>query len=131
MSTTVTVEYHGGKKLSATIEGLTVQVDQSPEDGGEGTAQDPVQLFLSAIGTCAGTNAFLFCKKRNISTDDIRFTMFCEYDTNEQRYTKLTTRVALPDDFPEEHREGLIRVIDRCFVKKHILNPPAFETELV
>ena len=33
----------------------------------------------------------------------------------------------LPEGFPEKHREGVIRAADLCAVKKHILQPPAFE----
>jgi putative redox protein len=35
--------------------------------------------------------------------------------------------VRLPDGFPQKHRDAVVRAAELCAVKKHILEPPAFE----
>ena len=39
--------------------------------------------------------------------------------------------IRLPAGFPETHREAVIRAADLCAVKKHMLEPPAFEIRTV
>jgi putative redox protein len=105
-------------------------VDQSVEDGGEGTAPDPAQLFLAAVAACSGSNAYHFCKSRGIDAEGLGFSMHCEYDPMERRYVRFRTEVTPPPGFPEDMKADLARAIDRCFVKKHLLHPPAMETAI-
>jgi ribosomal protein S12 methylthiotransferase accessory factor len=44
---------------------------------------------------------------------------------------RLVLEIKLPEGFPEKHREGVIRAADLCAVKKHILQPPAFDVRTV
>jgi ribosomal protein S12 methylthiotransferase accessory factor len=53
--------------------------------------------------------------------------MQIERDHEQHRIGRLVLQITLPDGFPEKHREAVIRAVDLCAVKKHILNPPAFE----
>lgn len=128
MSTTVDLAFPGGKKVDATIEGHQVRVDQSVEDGGEGSAPDPAQLFLAAIAACSGSVAYSYCQAKGVSPEGLKFSMFCEYDPMEGRYVRLRSEITPPPDFPEEKKAGLMRAIDRCFVKQHLVNPPVLET---
>lgn len=130
MSTTVDLEFPGGKKIDAKIEGHTIRVDQSVEDGGEGTAPDPAQLFLASIATCSGSIAYGYCKAKEVSPDGLAFSMFCEYDPFEHRYVRLRMEVTPPPGFPEELKAGLARALDRCFVKQHLIQPPVMETAI-
>ena len=36
-------------------------------------------------------------------------------------------RLRLPSGFPEKYREAIGRAVDQCAVKKHMIEPPAFE----
>ena len=53
--------------------------------------------------------------------------MQIERDHAQHRIGRLVLQIVLPEGFPEKHREAVIRAADLCAVKKHILNPPAFE----
>ncbi len=35
-----------------------------------------------------------------------------------------------PPGFPDKYRRALVRAIDQCAVKRHILEPPEFEVEI-
>jgi len=45
------VSFPGGKKVNSTYKGFTVKTDQSKNDGGNGAAPEPYDLFLASIGT--------------------------------------------------------------------------------
>ena len=35
--------------------------------------------------------------------------------------------VHLPEGFPEKYREAILRAVDQCAVKRHMIEPPEFE----
>jgi len=48
------VFFPDGKKVNSTYKGFTVKTDQAKNEGGDGTAPEPYDLFPAYIGTCAG-----------------------------------------------------------------------------
>ena len=121
------VRFPGGKKVDARIRDRVIQTDQLPAEGGEGSAPEPFQLFLASIATCAGVYAKDFCDAREIPIDGMALSMSGEYDQKARRFVKFALRLTLPDKFPEKYRKSIVRVMDLCSVKKHILNAPEFE----
>ncbi len=124
---TMTVSFPGGKRVDALYDGFTIRTDQSPKGGGEGSAPQPFDLFLASIATCAGIYVKGYCDSRGIATENLALRMQVERDHDQHRVGRLVLEITLPDGFPEKHREAIIRAADLCAVKKHILNPPAFE----
>ena len=51
-----------GKKVNALYRGFTIKTDQSPDNGGEGSAPTPFDLFLASIGTCTGIMFSFFAR---------------------------------------------------------------------
>ena len=128
---TMTVSFPGGKRVDAEYGGFTVRTDQPPQGGGEGSAPQPFDLFLASIGTCAGIYVKGYCDARSIGTDGLGLVMHVEREPGKARVTRLVLEITLPGGFPESHREAVVRAADLCAVKKHILNPPAFEIRTV
>jgi hypothetical protein len=67
-----------------------------------------------------------FCQAREISTEGM--TLNLSYDWDEKKLTceRLSIDLKLPFGFPDKYRKAVIRVMDLCSVKKHILKPPEF-----
>jgi len=124
---TMTVSFPGGKRVDAEYGGFMIRTDQSPQGGGEGSAPQPFDLFLASIATCAGIYVKGYCDARGIPTENLGLEMQIERDHAQHRIGRLVLQIVLPEGFPEKHREAVIRAADLCAVKKHILNPPAFE----
>jgi putative redox protein len=131
MSTTMIVRFPGGKRVDAEYDGMTIRTDQSPKDGGEGSAPPPFDLFLASIATCAGIYVKGYCDARSIPTEGVGLEMQIEREPGKYRVARLVLEIRLPEGFPEKHREAVIRAADLCAVKKHILQPPAFEVRTV
>jgi putative redox protein len=121
------VSFPGGKRVDARFKGFTVHTDQSPQGGGEGSAPEPFDLFLASIATCAGVYVKGYCDARSIPTEGLGLEMRVERDEARHRVARLALEIRLPEGFPEKHREAVIRAAELCAVKKHILEPPAFE----
>jgi putative redox protein len=126
MSATIDVTFPGGKRVDAMIGGMLIRTDQLVENGGTGTAPEPFQLFLASIATCAGIYALEFCQARDIPSGGMTLSMRCEFDEKKQVVERLHIDLRVPPGFPEKYKKAVIRVMDRCSVKKHIMNPPEF-----
>ncbi len=130
MSVDVQVSFPGGKRVDARVEDFLIQTDQSVKYGGEGSAPEPFQLFLASIATCAGIYALGFCQARKIDATGLGLRMHCEWDEKTKRYTSVELKLTLPEGFPDKYNDAILKAVDLCMVKKHILNPPAFLSSL-
>jgi len=127
MDKIIEVNFPGGKKVDGKIENMIIKTDQSVKGGGEGSAPEPFQFFLMSIATCTGIYALDFCQTREIETKDMTLTMSCELDSSGRIYKKLSIDLKVPTGFPEKYKKAIVRTMDLCSVKKHIIDPPEFE----
>ncbi|MBC2709506.1 MAG: OsmC family protein [Desulfosarcina sp.] len=118
------IEFPGGKRVNSDYKGFIVKTDQPKNEGGDDSAPEPYDLFLSSIGTCAGVYIVYFCESRDIPTDEI--TMTLRFDRNEKTHLmeKIAIDIHLPSDFPKKYRKAVIRSAQMCTVKQNLIHPP-------
>jgi putative redox protein len=116
--------FSGGKKVQSNYKGFVVETDQPKSEGGESSAPEPYDLFISSLGTCAGVNVLYFCDSRNISADGVKMTLSFEKDDKTHLVTQIHIHLHLPDSFPEKYRKAVIRAAEMCAVKRSLSNPP-------
>lgn len=121
------ITFDGGKVVSAHTHDHIIKTDQSLENGGGNTAPAPFELYLAAIGTCAGVYVKSFCDNRKIPTDNIKIIQKTEFSKETGLPVNITIDIQLPADFPEKYKASVISVAGLCKVKKSIANPPVFE----
>jgi ribosomal protein S12 methylthiotransferase accessory factor len=114
-------------KIDVEYKGFTVKTDQPVRDGGDETAPSPFDLFLASLAACAGYYALAFCRERRIVTEGLGVTMRTERAEGSRMIDKITITVDLPPGFPEKYRAALVKAVDHCTVKAHMLQPPQFE----
>jgi ribosomal protein S12 methylthiotransferase accessory factor len=122
------ISFPGGKKVDAHFKGFTISTDQGEKDGGEGSAPTPTFMFLASLGTCAGLYALNFCEKREIDTAKLKLVLNFESDQKTHMVKKIIMNLTLPPDFPEKYIPAIVKAMDLCYVKKHLFEPPEFET---
>jgi ribosomal protein S12 methylthiotransferase accessory factor len=80
---------------------------------------------------CAAYFVKLYCDTRNIPTENIRLSQNNIVDP-ENRYQQIfKIQVELPDDISANDRQGILRSIERCTVKKVVQAGPEFVIEEV
>ena len=121
------VKFGGGLKVDVEYKGFVVRTDQPVRDGGDGTALSPFDYFLVSLAACAGFYALAFCRERKISVQGLNVTMSAERGEASKMIDRVTIAVDLPADFPERYKFALVKAIDHCTVKAHIMRPPQFE----
>jgi len=119
--------FPGGKRVNATYKGFTVKTDQPIESDGKDSAPTPFDLFLASIGTCSGFYVLSFCQARNIPTETVTLVLKAERNEQTKIISKLAIEILLPEEFPGKYADQLVRVAEKCTVKKNLENPPLFE----
>ena len=118
------INFPGGKRVNSTYKGFTVKTDQPKSEGGNDSAPEPYDLFLSSIGTCAGVYIVYFCESRKIPIDDISMTLHFERNETSHLMEKIAIDVKLPADFPPKYKKAVIRAAQMCSVKRNLIQPP-------
>ncbi|APA68336.1 OsmC domain/YcaO domain-containing protein [Janthinobacterium sp. 1_2014MBL_MicDiv] len=118
-------------RLEAKFDDFTVIADQPIRYKGDGSAPGPFDYFLASSALCAAYFVKLYCDTRNISTEHIRLSQNNIVDP-ENRYQQIfKIQVELPADISAKDRQGILRSIDRCTVKKVVQTGPEFVIEEV
>ncbi|MFI4940333.1 MAG: OsmC domain/YcaO domain-containing protein, partial [Burkholderiales bacterium] len=118
-------------RLEAKFDDFTVVSDQPIRYKGDGSAPGPFDYFLASSALCAAYFVKLYCATRNIPTDNIRLSQNNIVDP-ENRYRQIfKIQVELPADISAKDRQGILRSIDRCTVKKVVQAGPEFVIEEV
>ncbi len=118
-------------RLEAKFDDFTVIADQPIRYKGDGSAPGPFDYFLASSALCAAYFVKLYCETRNIPTDNIRLSQNNIVDP-ENRYKQIfKIQVELPEDISAKDRQGILRSIERCTVKKVVQTGPEFVIEEV
>jgi ribosomal protein S12 methylthiotransferase accessory factor len=118
-------------RLEAKFDDFTVIADQSIRYKGDGSAPGPFDYFLASSALCAAYFVKLYCDARGISTENIRLSQNNIVDP-ENRYRQIfKIQIELPADISAKDRQGILRSIDRCTVKKVVQAGPEFIIEEV
>ena len=122
----VNIRYLDNLKVEAKFDDYTIVADQPIRYKGDGTAPGPFDYFLASSAMCAGYFVKVYCLARNIPTEDIRITQNNIVDPENRYKQTWTIDIELPESISEHDREGILKSIDRCTVKKVIQEGPEF-----
>jgi ribosomal protein S12 methylthiotransferase accessory factor len=127
----IKVNFLDNLRLEAKFDDFTVIADQPIRYKGDGSAPGPFDYFLASSALCAAYFVKLYCETRNIPTENIRLSQNNIVDP-ENRYNQIfKIQVELPADISDKDRQGILRSIDRCTVKKVVQAGPEFVIEEV
>ncbi|SFT88822.1 OsmC domain/YcaO domain-containing protein [Halomonas saccharevitans] len=127
----IKVNYLDNLRLEAKFDDFTVISDQPIRYKGDGSAPGPFDYFLASSAMCAAYFVKVYCNARDIPTENIRLSQNNIVDP-ENRYQQIfKIQVELPEDISDKDRQGILRSIDRCTVKKVVQTGPEFQIEVV
>ena len=127
----IKVNFLDNLRLEAKFDDFTVVADQPIRYKGDGSAPSPFDYFLASSALCAAYFVKVYCKARDIPTEDIRLSQNNIVDP-ENRYNQIfQIQVELPEYISDKDRAGILRSIDRCTVKKVVQECPEFKIDTV
>lgn len=127
----IKVNFLDNLRLEAKFDDFTVVADQPIRYKGDGSAPGPFDYFLASSALCAAYFVKVYCLGRGIPTENIRLSQNNIVDP-ENRYKQIfKIQVELPEDISVKDRQGILRSIERCTVKKVVQTQPEFVIEIV
>jgi ribosomal protein S12 methylthiotransferase accessory factor len=127
----INVNFLDNLRIEAKFDDFSVVSDQPIRYKGDGSAPGPFDYFLASSALCAAYFVRIYCIARNIPTDNIRLSQNNIVDP-ENRYKQIfKIQVELPEDISDKDRQGIVRSIDRCTVKKVVQTGPEFQIDIV
>ncbi|KKC43409.1 OsmC domain/YcaO domain-containing protein [Acinetobacter sp. V2] len=127
----IKVNYLDNLRQEAKFDDFTVIADQPIRYKGDGSARGPFDYFLASSALCAAYFVKVYCAARDIPTDNIRLSQNNIVDPENRYKQTFKIQIELPADISEKDRQGILRSIDRCTVKKVIQTGPEFIIEEV
>lgn len=123
----INVRFLENLRLEATFDDHKVIADQPIRYKGDGTAPSPFDYFLASSALCAAYFVKVYCEARQISTEDIKVTQNNIVDPDNRYNQTFNIEIDLPASISEHDREGILKAMDRCTVKRVIQNNPEFK----
>jgi len=122
----IDVRFLENLKVESRFDDFSLIADQPIRYNGDATAPGPFDYFLASSAMCAAYFVKVYCKARNIPTDDIKLTQNNIVDPENRYKQTWIIDLELPESISERDREGILKSIDRCTVKKVIQEKPEF-----
>lgn len=114
------VTFPGNKKVDIAFSSFEIKTDQSIKNGGEETAPEPFDLFLSSLAACAGIYAKSFCDTRKLDTSDMRLGLDVTFKKGQKHMESISITLFVPREFPEKYIKPIIKAMDGCAVKNQL-----------
>lgn len=127
----IKVNFLDNLRLEAKFDDFTVIADQPIRYKGDGSAPGPFDYFLASSALCAAYFVKLYCSSRDIPTENIRLSQNNIVDPENRYQQTFKIQVELPADISAKDRQGILRSIERCTVKRVVQNGPDFIIEEV
>ena len=120
------IRFAGVQKVETRLKGATITVGSDIENE---SGLEPLDLFFVSLGLCTGKYVMEFCRTRNILYGETKIHLRTQWDEDKKMHTQVLIHIQLPKEFPEKYKNAVIKTVNLCSVKKHILYPPAFEVD--
>lgn len=127
----INVSFLDNLRVEAKFDDFVVVADQPIRYKGDGSAPSPFDYFLASSALCAAYFVKIYCNSRDISTEHIRLCQNNIIDPNNRYQQTFTIQLELPDSISDKDRQGILRAVERCTVKKVVQTGPQFKIEVI
>ncbi len=128
----INISFLGNQKINANFDGFNIIADQPISNHGDNTAPSPFDYFLASTALCAGYFVKAYCDARKLPTEGIKISQINTKDDPENKYKQtFNISISVPESFSAKDREGIIRSVDGCSVKKAISQMPEFKVNIL
>lgn len=127
----IKVRFLDNLRLEASFDDFTVISDQPIRYKGDGSAPGPFDYFLASSALCAAYFVKVYCKARDIPTEDISIIQDNIVDPQNRYQQTFVIRAELPESISEKDKKGIISSMDRCTVKRVVQNAPGFQIDSI
>ena len=126
----ITVSHVAGDRFAIALGEHTLMVDQPIQDGGEGAAPTPTELFVASLASCVAHYARRYLARHHLSTDGLTVSADYQLGSGPARVSAVQVVVTVSPDVPAARREALLAVASHCTVHNSLTSPPSVQVTL-
>jgi len=126
----IQIKYQDGVKFLAQARNHQFAIDQPKERGGSDAGMNPLEVFLSSLGSCVAFYVRRYCKDVNI--DPKGLVVDVESVLSEERpfqFKDIKVKISLGQDIGNR-RESLIKFVKNCPVHNTLSGQPKIKIEI-
>jgi len=125
----ITVSRKDGLEFSIRVRGHEVTSDMSEKDGGLDAGPSPAELFAGSLGACVAMMVQSYCRRHEFE-GDVEVSLTMEMADSPKRIGAIVVDVELPEGVPEEKREAIRRMAERCPIHETLKDPPRVDIDI-
>jgi uncharacterized OsmC-like protein len=125
----ITVNRIEGLEFSVRVRGHDVKSDLSEKDGGRDRGPSPAELLASSLGACIAMMVQGYCRRHGYD-GDVGVSLTTELADKPKRIGRIVVDVELPEGVPEDKKEAIRRVAERCPIHETLKNPPELDIDI-
>ncbi|HVP44228.1 MAG TPA: OsmC family protein [Terriglobales bacterium] len=126
----VLIEHLGAVQFEIRARQHKIASDQPRENGGFDEGMTPPELFLAALGSCAGFYAAQYLKKRNLAAEGTRVRVTADKLPGPARLDNFRIEVEVPLEIDEVNRKGVEDAVHHCLIHNTLLQPPSITIDV-
>ncbi|OFZ51320.1 MAG: hypothetical protein A2381_08265 [Bdellovibrionales bacterium RIFOXYB1_FULL_37_110] len=127
----IQINFTGNKKMDAIFDDYVVKCDQPLDNDGDASAPSPFDYFLTSTALCAGYFVKAYCDSRNLSVEGIKLVQHNNEDPQKKYKQIFEIQIHFPSSFSQKDKDGIVRAIQGCSVKKTIQEIPEFKISVI
>ncbi|MBF0207560.1 MAG: OsmC family protein [Oligoflexia bacterium] len=127
----IRINFAENKKIEAILGDFVIKSDQPQTNDGDNSAPSPYDYFLASTAMCAGYFVKAYCDSRKISVEGIKLLQINSSDIDNKYKQIIEFKIEFPEGFSEKDKDGILRSINGCSVKKAIQQIPEFKVTAV
>lgn len=126
----ITVTRKEGLEFSIRVRGHGVTSDMSEKEGGRDAGPSPVELLAGSLGACIAMMVQGYCRTRGYE-GDVGVSLTLELADSPKRIGGIVVDLELPEGIPEDKKDVIKRVAQRCPVHETLRDPPRLDIDIV
>jgi putative redox protein len=126
----MTVTRNERQEFNFRVRGHEVCCDMSEKDGGQDRGPSPVELLAGSLGACIGMMVQTYCQRHGYE-GDVGVSLTIELADDPKRIGNIVVDVEVPESVPEDRRQAIKRVAQRCPIHETLKSPPGIDIDVV
>jgi putative redox protein len=127
----ITVTHRAGLEFAIRVRGHEVTCDMSAREGGRDGGPSPVELLAGSLGACIAMMVRSYCQSHGYTDGEVAVSLTAELADDPKRVRSVVVDLEIPKDVPENRREVIRRVAQRCPVHETLTHPPEVDLDVM
>lgn len=119
-----------GLKFRIGVREHGVACDMSVADGGADAGPSPVELFAGSLGACVAMMVQGYCNRHGYE-GNVEVNLTLELADKPKRVGAVVIDVEVPDSVPEDKRDVIKRMAEKCPVHETLRDPPRVDIDIM